>query len=262
MTGRTRFQAAFIGTKADRHPVWLMRQAGRYLPEYRKLKEQYDFHTLVQTPELACEVTMQPIRRFPAIDAAIVFSDILVIPEAMGMPYRFRDQGGIEMERTLHSRKDVESLSSNGITEKLAYVGQALRMLRKELSDDKALIGFCGAPWTLAQYMLEGGSPGEGTRLRSMIYEDPEGARLLLEKITDACAEYLLMQQDCGVDSLQLFDSWAGLCPGELYSDWCLEWVEKITARLDVPVILFSRGAGQYIEQQCQTGAQDRKSVV
>src|SRR5580692_8305368 len=148
LTNRERFLAACGGLAVDRTPVWLMRQAGRALPEYRQLKEKYTFLQLVQTPELAAEVTLQPIRRF-GFDAAILFSDILVIPEAMGQPYRFRETGGIEMDFKIQSVADIEKLSVAQVYEKLNYVGDALKILRKELGEQTALIGFSGSPWTL-----------------------------------------------------------------------------------------------------------------
>src|SRR5690348_11896312 len=157
LTNRQRFLDAAHCRAVDRPPVWLMRQAGRALPEYRKLKETYSFVQLVQNPELAAEVTLQPVRRF-GFDAAILFSDILVIPEAMGQPYRFRETGGIEMDFAVQSRADIEKLSVAHVTERLSYVDKALRMLRAELGDKTALLGFSGTPWTLATFMMEGGS--------------------------------------------------------------------------------------------------------
>ena len=153
MTSRQRFINACRCQPVDRPPVWLMRQAGRVLPEYRKLKETYTFVQLVQNPELAVEVTLQPIRRF-GFDAAILFSDILVIPEAMGQTYRFKETGGVQMDFAVTSRADIEKLSVAGVVERLSYVDKALRQLRKELGDETALIGFSGSPWTLATFMM------------------------------------------------------------------------------------------------------------
>ena len=157
MTGRERFLQALRCEELDRPPVWIMRQAGRYLPEYRALKKQHDFVTMVKTPELATEVSMQPLRRFP-LDAAIVFSDILVVNEAMGQPYSFREGGGIQMERPVDSGAAIDALNDSGAVDRLSYVGDALRLLSGELEKKKALLGFAAAPWTLAAYAVQGGS--------------------------------------------------------------------------------------------------------
>ena len=158
MKGRNLFVQTLSGqNQSGRPPIWVMRQAGRYLPEYRSLKEKYSFVEMVKTPDLATEVTLQPLRRF-SLDAAIVFSDILVIPEAMGQGYDFRSGGGIEMASKLNNDKDIENLSEEDIEKKLSYVSDTLKILRNELGNNQALLGFCGSPWTLACYMLEGGS--------------------------------------------------------------------------------------------------------
>src|SRR5450755_4553525 len=167
LTNRQRFLAACRCKAVDRPPVWLMRQAGRALPEYRALKQKYTFLQLVQTPELAAEVTLQPIRRF-GFDAAILFSDILVIPEAMGQPYRFRETGGIEMDFKIQSAADIEKLSVAQVGEKLNYVTAALKMLHAELGEQTALIGFSGSPWTLATFMMEGGSAEKFTKAKEL----------------------------------------------------------------------------------------------
>lgn len=255
MNSRDKFLAALHGRNQGPPPVWLMRQAGRYLPEYRKLKESHSFRTMVSTPDLATEVTLQPLKRFPGLDAAILFSDILVIPEALGVPYQFRDEGGIELERTIRNAEDLQSLRPADAVSSLAYVPDALRLIRRELGETKALIGFCGAPWTLALYLVEGGSPGEGRHLREWIYRDPASAERLLRRITEACVLYVRMQCEAGADVIQIFDSWAGLCPGPLYAEWCLRWIEPILEAADRPVILFSRGAGSQVRLQQQTGA-------
>jgi len=250
ITSRQRFLNAIDCKNTDRPPVWLMRQAGRYLPEYRALKEEYSFRTMVRTPDLATKVTLQPIQRFPGLDAAILFSDILVIPEALGVDYRFRDEGGIELESTVRTDAQVATLQAEGTADRLAYVGEALRTLRSSLGDSKALLGFCGAPWTLALYLVEGGSPGEGRNLREMLYRSPETAKLLREKVTAACAEYVEMQCQAGADAIQLFDSWAGLCPAEHYKEWCIAPLDTIRKRCDKPFIFFSRGAGSRLLDQ------------
>lgn len=232
-----------------------MRQAGRYLPEYRELKKLHSFRTLVRTPDLAVEVTLQPLHRFPNLDAAILFSDILVIPEALGVDYRFKDSGGIELERTVRSKQDISRLQPEGTVNRLDYVGKALCLLKSTLGEKKALLGFSGAPWTLALYLVEGGSPGEGKNLRRLLYEDPAAAELLKEKVTTACVDYIHMQCRSGADAVQVFDSWAGLCPADFYEEWCIEPIQRIRAACDLPLILFSRGASQRLKEQVKTRA-------
>src|SRR5262249_11504428 len=170
-----------------------MRQAGRALPEYRALKEKYSFLELVQTPELATEVTLQPIRRFD-FDAAILFSDILVIAEGLGQPYEFRDEGGIQMEFLIQSAADVDRLELNAVTERLDYVGKALKLIKTELAGRTALLGFAGSPWTLANFMLEGGGIRDYTKAKALLYSDPELFSRLLEIITRAVTNFLQMQ--------------------------------------------------------------------
>src|SRR5215216_2710328 len=182
---RQRFLNACHCRPTDRPPVWLMRQAGRALPEYRKLKETYTFVELVQNPELAVEVTLQPVRRF-GFDAAILFSDILVIPEAMGQTYHFKETGGVQMDFAVTSKADIEKLSVEGVVERLSYVDKALRTLRKELGDETALIGFSGSPWTLATFMMEGASVPKYSRALALFREDPKTYFALAEKLTAA----------------------------------------------------------------------------
>jgi len=167
MNSRERFLAAANCQPVDRPPIWLMRQAGRYLPEYRELKSKHDFVTMVRTPELAAEVTLQPLKRFP-LDAAVIFSDILVIPEALGQGYHFRDQGGIGMDYLLDTPDKIAALDPSKITEKLNYVAEALKLTRTKMGDEKALLGFCGSPWTLACYMVEGGSAKDFVAIKKL----------------------------------------------------------------------------------------------
>src|SRR5450432_1734980 len=199
LTNRRRFLAAARCEAVDRPPVWLMRQAGRALPEYRKLKETYSFVQLVQNPELAVEVTLQPVRRF-GFDAAILFSDILVIPEAMGQPYRFRETGGIEMDFKIQSAADIEKLSVEHVCEKLNYVAAALKILRQELGGQTALIGFSGSPWTLATCMMEGGSAEKFTKAKALFASDKKTFSMLMEKLSAAVTAYLQMQIAAGAD--------------------------------------------------------------
>jgi uroporphyrinogen decarboxylase len=243
MTSRQRFLAALQCKPVDYPPVWLMRQAGRALPEYRKLKEKYSFLELAQTPELAAEVTLQPIRRF-GFDAAIIFSDILVIPEAMGVGYRFREAGGVEMNLTIRSRADIDNLSVDRVVEKLTYVTDAIRLVRGELGEKTALLGFAGSPWTLANFMLDGGSAKQHTGGWKLFQEDRWAFETLCGKVTEAVTEFLRAQIKAGVDAVQIFDSVGGLIPEKDFQAASGVWMREIIAglRSQVPVIVFSKG--------------------
>ncbi|MFP4282724.1 MAG: uroporphyrinogen decarboxylase [Verrucomicrobiota bacterium] len=257
MNSRDRFHAALRGAPLDRPPVWIMRQAGRYLPEYRALKEQYDFLTLAQTPELACEVTLQPLRRY-ALDAAILFSDILIVPEAMGQPYHFREQGGIGMDYRLEHPAQIAALDSSAVPEKLAYVGEALRLIAREVGGEKMLLGFGGSPWTLATYMIEGGSSAHFTRAKALYFEEPTQFEQLMEKLVEALVLLFRMQIEAGAEAIQIFDSWAAACPGAHYEAMSLRWIREIIARLPegFPVILFAKGMTGHLPALLATGAQ------
>ena len=243
LTNRRRFLDACRCRVVDRPPVWLMRQAGRALPEYRQLKEKHSFLELVQTPELAAEVTLQPVRRF-GFDAAILFSDILVIPEAMGQSYRFRETGGMVMDFAVRTRADIERLSVGQVTERLAYVDQALRRLRRELGDQTALIGFAGSPWTLATFMMEGGSAEKYTRALELFHEDRKTFYALAEKLTGAITAYLQMQINAGVDALQIFDSHGGLLAPKDFPEASGRWMKEIIGSLGAPNSDSAREAG------------------
>jgi uroporphyrinogen decarboxylase len=245
MGSRQRFVRACRCLPVDRPPVWLMRQAGRALPEYRKLKEKYSFLELVQSPDLAVEVTLQPVRRF-GFDAAILFSDILVVPEAMGQPYRFRETGGVVMDFAVQTKADIERLSVERVVERLDYVNRALRLLRRELGDQTALIGFSGSPWTLATFMMEGGSAEKYSRALTLFREDRKTFHLLAEKLTAAVAAYLNMQIAAGVDAMQIFDSHGGQLGAADFPEASGRWMQEIVARLELQsapaVIVFSLG--------------------
>jgi uroporphyrinogen decarboxylase len=257
MNSRERFLAACRRQPLDRPPLWVMRQAGRYLPEYRALKEKHGFLEMVQTPELACEVTLQPIRRF-GMDAAILFSDILVVCEAMGQPYRFRDTGGIEMDFAVDSAAAIEKLETGAIRERLAYVDGALRLLRRELGAERALLGFAGSPWTLASYMVEGGSSKNYSRIKRLFFEERELFDALLAKITRSVIEYFDLQIEAGADALQIFDSWGGVLSERTFwyasAQWMAEIVESVGRR--VPVILYAKGAHAWVDDLIRTGAE------
>jgi uroporphyrinogen decarboxylase len=257
MTSRQRFLSALACQPLDRPPLWVMRQAGRYLPEYRALKAQSSFVHMVQTPALAAEVTLQPLRRFPGLDAAILFSDILVIPEALGQPYAFRDGGGIEMARRISTRADIEALAPvAAVPDKLAYVADTLALLKKSLGDTKMLLGFGGSPWTLATYMVEGGSSDDFERIKLLFYTDRGTFDALLEKLTESLIAYFRMQIAAGADAIQVFDSWGGLIAGPDYEAASLKWIRRIVAALpaDFPVILYAKGTAPHLIDQAFTG--------
>jgi uroporphyrinogen decarboxylase len=256
MTPRQRFLSAVHQEPVDRPPVWLMRQAGRYLPEYRDLKTSHDFVTMVRTPELATEVTLQPLRRFP-LDAAIIFSDILVIPEALGQGYHFREKGGIGMEFLIDSPEKIDVLDPHNIREKLKYVGDALRLTRSKIGEETALLGFCGSPWTLACYMVEGGSAKDFTAIKQLALGQPEQFETLMQKLSDAIVDYLHLQIDAGADALQIFDSWGSICPASHYEAWSLRWIHHIIYELKarVPVIVYAKGMGHKAPDLIHTGA-------
>jgi uroporphyrinogen decarboxylase len=223
--------------------MWLMRQAGRALPEYRQLKERYSFLDLVRTPDLAAEVTLQPIRRF-GFDAAIIFSDILVVPEAMGQGYRFRDGGGVAMDFRIQTGADIEKLSVRAVLEKLTYTTEAIKSVRATLGNYTALLGFAGSPWTLANFMLDGGSVKEHTGALKLFREDRRMFEALCAKLTEAIILFLRAQIRAGVDAIQIFDSLGGLLPDEDFEAASGVWIREIIAGLAgaVPVIVFSKG--------------------
>jgi uroporphyrinogen decarboxylase len=257
VTDRQRFLDALGCRTVDRPPVWLMRQAGRALPEYRKLKEKHSFLELVQTPELAAEVTLQPIRRF-GFDAAIFFSDILVVAEALGQPYHFRDQGGIEMEFPLRSAEDIERLDPGAVRERVPYAAKALRLIKSELGGRAALLGFAGSPWTLANFMLEGGSASEFTQAKALFYSEPELFSRLIEKLTAAVSEFLQLQIEAGVDAVQIFDSLGGGLAANAYEAASAKWIQEIIAHLHgrAPVMVFAKGVHGNWDALQRTGAQ------
>ena len=258
MTSRSRFLAACHCEPLSRPPLWVMRQAGRYLPEYRALKARSSFLDMVKTPELAVEVTLQPLRRFPGLDAAILFSDILVIPEALGQPYAFRDTGGIAMAYRLETQAQVDALApAADAVGRLGYVTAALRGLKKELGDTKALLGFGGSPWTLATYMVEGGSSEDFERIKVLFYTQRALFEALMRKITDALIAYFRAQIEAGADAIQTFDSWGGIIAGADYAEASLRWIHEIIAALpnDFPIILYAKGTGTQLIDQSFTGA-------
>ena len=257
MTSRERFLAACACQKLERPPLWVMRQAGRYLPEYRELKAKSSFLEMVRTPAVATEVTLQPLRRF-ALDAAILFSDILVIPEALGQGYHFREEGGIAMAFRLETRAQVDALAPvDAVPGRLRYVADTLVLLKKELAGSHALLGFGGSPWTLATYMVEGGSSEDFERIKELFYTERAMFDALLEKLTGALIAYFKMQIAAGADAIQIFDSWGGIIAGPDYEAASLRWIRQIIAALpaDFPVILYAKGTAPHLMDQAFTGA-------
>ncbi|HUB86330.1 MAG TPA: uroporphyrinogen decarboxylase [Verrucomicrobiae bacterium] len=255
-TNRRRFLDACHCRAVDRPPVWLMRQAGRALPEYRKLKSKHDFLTLVRTPELAAEVTLQPVQRFD-FDAAILFSDILVVAEGLGQGYKFRDGGGIEMKFALRYAEDIKALDLAALPEKLDYIPRTLKILKESLGEKTALIGFAGSPWTLANFMLEGGSAAEFVHAKKIFYSAPEIFSMLMKKLTAAVTRLLQMQILAGADVVQIFDSLGGLLPGDAFAAASGKWIKQIVAALknSVPVIVFSKDVHGNWDTLVETGA-------
>jgi uroporphyrinogen decarboxylase len=260
MNPRERILSAAKCRAVDRPPLWVMRQAGRFLPEYRAVRAKHSFAEMVHAPELAAEVTLQPVRRF-GFDAAIVFSDILAVPEAMGLAYELRDEGGIRMERAIESMDEVCALSSDTdlLRARLGYVAQALQIVKAALGGETALLGFAGSPWTLCCYMAEGGgaSGGAFTKALRMADEAPETFARLMEKLSDAVAAHLALQIEAGADAVQIFDSWAGACPPERYETLSLQWIRRVIEKLpqEAPVILFAKGMSGHAKEQATTGA-------
>ncbi len=233
----------------DRTPVWMMRQAGRYLPEYRALRAEHEFFDVVQTPALAAEVTLQPLRRFP-LDAAIIFSDILVIPQALGLEVQMVPGQGPHFPAPLAGPEDLSRLVEPDLKRALGHVFEALRLTRRRLEAEAhvPLIGFCGAPWTLMAYMIEGGGSKNFSAARAWLYRHPEESRALLQQITDVLVDYLRGQIDAGAQLVQVFDSWAGLLGPEAFDAFALPYLRRIadalhTSHPHVPRIVFAKGA-------------------
>ncbi|WP_353169139.1 uroporphyrinogen decarboxylase, partial [Providencia sp.] len=238
-----------------------MRQAGRYLPEYKATRaEAGDFIALCKNTELACEVTLQPLRRFP-LDAAILFSDILTIPDAMGLGLYFETGEGPRFQKPISSVADVKNIPIPDPEMELGYVMDAVRAIRKALEGSVPLIGFSGSPWTLATYMVEGGSSKAFTKIKKMMYEDPNTLHLLLDKLADSVILYLNAQIRAGAQSIMIFDTWGGVLTKRDYLQFSLNYMHKIIDGLirendgrRVPVTLFTKGGGQWLEEMAATG--------
>ena len=237
------------GEQVERPPVWLMRQAGRILPEYRAVRAKLSgFVELVQTPEKACEVTIQPVDLL-GVDAAIIFSDILVVPEAMGLPYELIEKQGPFFPETINRESDLQRLHTVEPEEDLKYVMDAIRLTKKELNGRVPLIGFAGAPWTIFCYMIEGKGSKAWAGARRMLWEEPEMARTLLTMITDATIVYLKAQIKAGVDLVQVFDSWAGILSRDLYMEFAMPCMKRICDEInEVPLTVFAKGGNHFLK--------------
>ncbi|MFT4613369.1 MAG: uroporphyrinogen decarboxylase [Bacteroidia bacterium] len=258
-----RFLRALQRQPVDRTPVWMMRQAGRYLPEYRATRQQAgSFLDLCKNAELACEVTMQPLRRYP-MDAAILFSDILTVPDALGLGLYFEEGEGPKFHKTVRCEADLAGLNNFNAVDDLGYVMNAVSTIRRELAGQVPLIGFSGSPWTLATYMVEGGSSKDFAHIKTMAYDKPELMHQLLSLLADAVADYLSAQVDAGAQALQIFDTWGGSLSAAGYEEFSLQYMRRVISRLPteadgrkVPVIVFTKGGGQWLETIAQCGAQ------
>ncbi|MDG2501669.1 MAG: uroporphyrinogen decarboxylase [Porticoccaceae bacterium] len=256
-----RFIKALLRQPVDRTPVWMMRQAGRYLPEYRATRAQAgDFMSLCKNTELACEVTLQPLERY-ALDAAILFSDILTIPDAMGLGLYFEEGEGPKFRKPVRTEADIEKLEVINTASDLSYVTDAVSMIRRELNGRVPLIGFSGSPWTLATYMVEGQSSRDFARAKTMLYTQPELMHQLLDKLAMSVIDYLNAQIRAGAQVVQIFDTWGGALSHAAYQEFSLAYMEKIVRGLtthvdgrEIPVILFTKGGGHWLEAMAATG--------
>jgi len=259
-----RILRAARGDDVDRIPIWIMRQAGRYLPEFRELRSKHDFFTICQTPELAAEVSLQPIRRFD-LDACIIFSDILVIPQALGMTVEMRPGVGPVLPEPLISSEDIHKLdNTSNIAQKLSYVGEAITLTRHKLDGKVPLIGFSGAPWTLMGYMIEGGGSKTLSKAKSWLYQFPEASKQLLNILTSAIVDYLVMQACAGAQMLQVFESSAEHLGPELFKCYALPYIKQISLCVksqikakgldDIPMTVFAKGAHYALQELAESG--------
>ncbi len=256
-----RFLRALLREPVDYTPVWMMRQAGRYLPEYRATREKAgSFMDLCKNADLACEVTLQPLERFP-LDAAILFSDILTIPDAMGLGLRFAHGEGPVFDRPVRTEADVNRLFVPDPEGELQYVMNAVRTIRKELNGRVPLIGFSGSPWTLATYMVEGCGTKEYSKVKGMMFDRPDLMHKLLDTVAQSVTSYLNAQIAAGAQAVQIFDTWGGVLTPRDYKEFSLRYMQQIVAGLTrvsdgrkVPVILFTKGGGQWLEDMAATG--------
>lgn len=252
---------ALLRQEVDKTPVWLMRQAGRYLPEYQQTRKKAgDFMTLCKTPELACEVTLQPLRRFD-LDAAILFSDILTIPDAMGLDLHFLENKGPVFQKPINSINDIKQLPQINVVNELNYVFDAVRLIKHELDDKLPLIGFSGSPWTLASYMIEGQGSKDFRKIKQFLYDHPEHLHQLLNQLSTHIADYLNEQIRAGVDAVMIFDTWGGVLTTRDYQQFSLHYMTEIIKQLQtrqnqkiIPVTVFTKNGGQWLEMIAQSG--------
>jgi uroporphyrinogen decarboxylase len=242
--------------KVERPPVWMMRQAGRYLPDYIKLRDKYDFFTRVETPELATAITLQPVDQV-GVDAAIIFSDILVIPQAMGLTVLMEEGKGPSLPKVMKTKADIDALRTDGVEESLHYVMNALSLTKKELNGRVPLIGFAGAPWTLLCYMVEGKGSKTWDKAKQFAYTEPQLAHALLQKITTITIAYLRAQVKAGADTVQVFDSWAGSLSPEDFKTYAQPYIQQIVDGVKdlAPVIVFPKGSWYALKDLSESGA-------
>jgi uroporphyrinogen decarboxylase len=245
------------GEQTERTPVWMMRQAGRYLPQYMVLREKYGFFERCQTPELACEITLQPVDII-GVDAAILFSDILVVPQAMGLEVQLIESKGPFLPDPIKTANDMLRVRVPDVTETLGYVFDAIKLIKQELNGRVPLIGFAGAPWTLLCYMVQGKGSKTFDEAKAFCFTQPELAHRLLQMITDTTIEYLKAQAKAGADTVQIFDSWGGLLSPADFEIFSLQYIRQIVAALKdiVPTIIFAKGAWHSLDAMAATGAQ------
>jgi uroporphyrinogen decarboxylase len=256
-----RFIRALLRQSVDVTPVWMMRQAGRYLPEYRETRKRAgSFLNLCKTPELACEVTLQPLERFP-LDAAILFSDILTIPDAMGLGLNLVEKVGPKFDKPVRTAGEIKALSVPDPESDLGYVMDAVRLIRKELDGDVPLIGFSGSPWTMATYMVEGGPTKEFGLVKGLMYDDPGSMHHLLGVLAESVTLYLNAQIAAGAQAIMIFDTWGGILTAIAYQQFSLDYMQKIVSQLNrqhdgqvVPVTLFTKGGGDWVKAIAATG--------
>lgn len=257
-----RFMRVLNGLPVDRTPAWLMRQAGRYLPEYRDVRSHVkDFIALCQNPELACEVTLQPLRRYP-LDAAILFQDILTLPHAMGAPLQFKEGEGPVFEEPIRSMKQVEQLCVPDMDAAMRFVAEEIKLITHELGGRLPLIGFCGSPWTVATYLVEGQTSKQFSVIRKMMIQEPKLVHALLEKLALSSVYYLQYQIEHGAEAVMIFDTWGGILPYQDYFDFSLNYMKHVVAALklipscqDVPVIMFTKQGAPWYEAMASSGA-------
>jgi uroporphyrinogen decarboxylase len=250
------FLRALKRETVNRPPVWMMRQAGRYLPEFMVIKEKYDFFTRCQTPELASEITVQPIRRF-GMDAAILFSDILVIPQAMNIPFEMKPEIGPWLSKPIRSQKDLDQVIIPDIKDTLGYVMEAVKMTKEKLNDEIPLIGFAGSPWTILCYCVQGQGSKNFDKAKEFCFTQPMAAHELLQKITNTTIAYLKEKVNAGVDAVQLFDSWGGMLSPADYQEFSWKYIQQVIDALKehAPVIVFGKGCWFALDTMAKSGA-------